>query len=154
MKTCANCGRFHRSRRPFGWCDGCYQRWLGAEKPETGPPPLKHPDNGSELRAEASRKATRASFEARLAEYREGHARQPDAVAARQMGVTVRTIERYRRILGQSHRGRLPYQERLAEFREMTLAGVPPAKIAAVLRVDRRTVDGYRRKARAEGWLT
>jgi DNA-binding NarL/FixJ family response regulator len=77
----------------------------------------------------------------------------PDRKAAREMGVTTRTIERYRQVLGIYSAGRAEFPRRLEEFRRMHAEGVPVLQIAARLHVARRTVWGYRARGRREGWL-
>jgi hypothetical protein len=40
---CANCSAATKHLRR-GWCFACYQRWLKAGRPESGPPPLRSED--------------------------------------------------------------------------------------------------------------
>jgi hypothetical protein len=39
--NCSYCGE--RPAHARGWCGRCYQRWYGAGKPESGPPPAPQP---------------------------------------------------------------------------------------------------------------
>jgi hypothetical protein len=96
---CASC----RRRRPhFGrrWCSSCYQRWWRAGKPAGGPPPMcdLSPKQLAAAHAAAAlaRTARTARRVGRIEDYTwlrgQGATR---AEAARRVGVTIRTTQRY-----------------------------------------------------------
>lgn len=73
------------------YCRACYLRWLGAGKPDTGPPPAM---TGAE-RIRAAAEASRAAYEARLSDYRELRSwGEPVAEAARRTGISVSSAYR------------------------------------------------------------
>lgn len=155
MLTCSNpaCGKPHKNKRPHGWCDGCYLRWLRAGRPEGGPPEpsARHQYPVTSARLEATRAGMRAKYEGRLARFRALADRgMPNSAIAEHMKVDIRTIHRYRTVYKPL---RLPYEDRLAEFREMAAASIPVKQIALALNVRPSTVRGYRRTARKRGWL-
>lgn len=140
-------------KRPHGWCDGCYLRWLRAGKPPEGPPApqSRNQRERTAARLEASRTGMRASYERRLATFRElADAQLPNGQIARVMGLDARTIHRYRTYYKPL---RKPYEQRLADFRGMTEEHWPVRQIALALNVSVSTVLGYRRLGRKQGWL-
>src|SRR4051794_5745345 len=96
---CAAC----RRRRPhFGrrWCSSCYQRWWRAGKPDGGPPPMRASSAKQIAAAHAAAALARAAYAARRAGRIEDYTwlRGQGASrteAARRVGVTIRTAQRY-----------------------------------------------------------
>jgi hypothetical protein len=98
---CSNCGGpFAPSRPPTrkGWCSACYQRWLKGGKP-AGPPPLprlNYPRGGGKGRL--ARMETFRELDVRPGQVNQyGVPYLPDREIARIVGVSRRTIWRYRR---------------------------------------------------------
>lgn len=90
---CGNCGKDREPRDGArGWCQKCYRRWTRAGRPETGPP---DPQFARDLKGH-------------LEDYRQlvfSGVTEVDVLAQR-IGVSVRTVKRYRRM--ESKTGRLP----------------------------------------------
>ena len=89
LEPCASCGRPQPERAwlenwACGYCGTCYKRWRRHGSPPEGPPP-------------PSRRAPRASHVALLEDYAELRSwGVQDEEAAQRLGVSPRTIERYK----------------------------------------------------------
>ncbi|TDD32468.1 hypothetical protein E1287_22535 [Actinomadura sp. KC06] len=84
--VCACCGLegWHSSN---GWRHACYQRWVYAGRPDSGPPPPRRAGRGAEAAS-------------RIEDYVELRSWQvPREEAAERLGVSIRTLFRYDRRL-------------------------------------------------------
>lgn len=94
---CASCDRF-RPVHAHGRCDGCYTRWWNAGCPDQWPPP---PGTTQADNAAIARAARDANYAARLEDYAElrHEYREIPEVAARRLGISQSTAERYEQLL-------------------------------------------------------
>jgi len=88
----ASCIPGHEARDAYlrGWCCACYSRWRRHGKPAAGPPPPRRPGPPPK---------PGPCVLGRIAEWQFVCARMTDQAAAARLGVSERTIERYRAIV-------------------------------------------------------
>lgn len=98
--TCTCCKRV-RPHRAHRWCDGCYDRWRKAGRPDDGPPPPRPREHNIRPGRNVMIERLRTDTRNRTTAYAELHAMGVGiAEAAARLGVNVRTIARYRKRLG------------------------------------------------------
>lgn len=98
--TCTCCERV-RPHRAHRWCDGCYDRWRKAGRPDDGPPPPRPRANNTRAGRNALIERLRTDARNRTTAYAELHDMGVGIEeAATRLDVTVRTIGRYRKQLG------------------------------------------------------
>lgn len=110
-RTCASCSRQAGDYLRRGWCNACYQRWLKHGKPRSGPPPANPRGRGLTAEDRALGQARKQQLhDLRMQEFRDLDAGTPgspypnvygfppltDREIAAKMGVSVRTVARYR----------------------------------------------------------
>lgn len=87
-RPCANCG-VTRPVIGHGWCRPCYNRWIYAGKPDTGPP-----DRTKDVAAHVQA----------MLDYLADYPKASDRLIAKDLGLSTRTIVRYRGLLKSGYR--------------------------------------------------
>lgn len=98
--TCSNCHRT-RPHGGHGWCDTCADRWRSNGRPADGPPPARPRAENARGAFAAVAARAHARMQVRMENYAElAAAGLNRREAAERLGVSLRSIERYRDQLG------------------------------------------------------